>query len=167
MYLLVFALLFAGVVGLFYAAMLAFSKRSVGLTSRALTEAGAVAVACWAISFAAPFVTEAGSSTVDLTMAALAVSAFVVGVAIVSRGVNPGWAGIFGAVLFAGAIWAVSFGIYAEHSWGWQGLRLEDISSTSDLWIGSFFFAPTAALAGGLLGLLGSMTWRRVRVARA
>ncbi len=156
-----------GVVGLFYAAMLAFSKRSVGLTSRALGEAAAVAGACWAISFAAPFVAEAGNSAVDLTIAVMALSAFVVGVAIVSRGVNPGWAALFGAVLFAGAIWAVSFGIYAEHAWGWQGLRLEDIDSTSDLWIGAFFFAPTAALPGGLLGLLGSMMWRRVRTAAA
>lgn len=147
--------------------MLAFSKRNVGLSRRALTEAAAVCGACWAISFVAPFVTEAGGDSVDLTMATMALSAFVVGVAIVSRGVNAGWAGIFGAVLFAGVIWAVSFGIYAEHAWGWQDLRLEDIDSTSDLWISAFFFAPTAALPGGLVGVLGSMMWRRMRTMSA
>lgn len=163
MFLLVVAMIFAGVLGLFYAAMLAFSKRSVGLTSGSLAEASAVAAMCWAIAFAAPFIAEAGSSAVDLTMAMTALSAFVAGVAVESRRLNPGWAGFFGGVLFAGAIWAVSLGIYAEHAWGWQGLRLDDIDSTSDLWMGAFFFAPTAALPGGLLGLLGSMTWRRAR----
>lgn len=167
MLLLIVALVFAGVVGLFYAAMLAFSKRSVGLTSGALAEGGAIAMVCWAIAFAAPFIAEAGNAAVDLTVAMTALSAFAAGVAVESRRLNPGWAGFFGAGLFAGAIWAVSFGIYAEHSWGWQGLSLDDIASTSDLWAGAFFFAPTAALPGGLLGLLGSMTWRRARTSLA
>jgi len=163
--------MFAGVLGLFYAALLAFSKRSVGLTSGALAEGSAIAAACWAIAFAAPFIAEAGSSAVDLTMAVTALSAFALGVAVESRRLNPGWAGFFGGVLFAGAIWAVSFGIYAEHAWGWQGLRLEELNSdgkgTEVLWVGAFFFAPTAALPGGLLGLIGSMMWRRVRLSAA
>jgi hypothetical protein len=170
--LLVVALLFAGLVALFYALMLVFSKRSVGLTSGSLAEAGTVAAMCWAIAFAAPFIAEAGSPAVDATMALTALSAFVIGVAVESRRLNPGWAGFFGAVLFAGAIWAVSFGIYAEFAWGWQGLRLQDLGDAEGngetmLWMGAFFFAPTAALPGGLLGLLGSMTWRRVRTATA
>lgn len=163
--------MFAGVLGLFYAALLAFSKRSVGLTSGALAEGSAIAFACWVIAFAAPFITEAGNSAVDVTMAVAALSAFSLGVAVESRRLNPGWAGFFGGVLFAGAIWAVSFGLYAEHAWGWRGLRLEDLNSdgngTEVLWVGAFFFAPTAALPGGLVGLLGSMMWRRVRVSAA
>lgn len=171
MLLLVVALAFAGLLGLFYALMLAFSTRSVGLTRGSLAEASAVAAMCWAIAFSAPFVAEAGNPAVDATMALAALSTFVIGVAVESRRLNPGWAGLFGGVLFAGAIWAVSFGIYAEHALGWQGLRLEDIGAdgngTQVLWMGAFFFAPTAALPGGLIGLIGSMTWRRVRVSAA
>lgn len=120
---------------------------------------------CWAIAFAAPFAAEAGNPAVDAMMAVTALSALVAGVAVESRRLNPGWAMFFGGVLFAGAIWAVSFGIYAEHALGWQGLHLDDIDSQRDLWTGAFFFAPTAALPGALLGLLGSMTWRRMRTA--
>jgi len=133
----------------------------------ALAEPSLVAAGCWTIAFMAPFVAEAGAPPVDAAMALTALSALVVAVALESRKVNAVWAAFFGGVLFAGAIWAVSLGIYSEHALGWQGLHLDDIDSQSDLWAGAFFFAPTAALPGGLLGLLGSMTWRRARVTAA
>ena len=53
----------------------------------------------------------------------VALSVFIAGVSFEARRLNPGWSAFVGAILFAGAIWAVSFGIYAEHAMGWQGLN--------------------------------------------
>lgn len=163
MLLLLAAIVFAGLLAGFFVLM--SPNRSVAL--HGLAEPSVVAAACWAIAFIAPFVAEAGPPPVDAAMALTALSAFGVAVALESRKVNPMWAAFFGGVLFAGAIWAVSLGIYSEHALGWQGLRLDDIDSHSDLWMGAFFFAPTAALPGGLIGLIGSMTWRRARTVAA
>jgi len=163
LFFLLAAILFAGLLAGFFVLM--SPGRSVSLA--ALRELSLVAAACWAIAFVAPFVAEAGPAPVDAAMALSALSAFVLAVALESRKLNPLWAAFFGGVLFAGAIWAVSIGIYSESAVGWQGLRLGDIDSTSELWTAAFFFASTAALPGALLGLLGSMTWRRVRVTTA
>jgi hypothetical protein len=157
------AILFAGLLAGFLFAL----TPGRTFSAAALPEPAMVALACWAIAFAAPFIAEAGAKPVDTAMAAVALSAFVLGVAVVSRRTQPLWGAYFGGVLFAGAIWAVCFGIYAEHALGWQGLELADIEDVGDLWTGAFFFAPTAALPGALVGVIGSMMWRRARVSAA
>ena len=133
---------------------------------RALGESSLIAAACWLVAFAAPFVAEASGRAVDALMAVAALMVFVSAVGYQSRKLKPVWAAYFGGVVFAGAIWAVSAGIYAEHEFGWQGLRMEDVD-LSDLWMGTFFFAPTGAIPGVLLGLFASIASRRSRVATA
>jgi hypothetical protein len=131
-----------------------------------VVEGAAICVVCWAVAFAAPFVAEAGSTAVGFGMTLAALSVFIAGVSFEARRLNPGWSAYLGAILFAGAIWAVSFGIWTEHALGWQGLHLEDVDQNS-IWLGAFFGGPTAALPGILVGVIASMMARRMRAMSA
>ncbi|MEO8456460.1 MAG: hypothetical protein ABI559_01485 [Chloroflexota bacterium] len=131
-----------------------------------IAEGAAVCVGCWIVAFAAPFVAESGSTSVGFGMTLAALAVFVAAVSFEARRLNPGWSAYLGAILFAGAMWAVSFGIYAEHAVGWQALRLEDVDQNS-IWLGAFFAAPTAALPGILVGVIASMMARRMRAMTA